>query len=379
MSTVSTYPLESGRAPRSFFPWLRGVIALAIAAAAATWTWQFTQDRVAAAEVKQELGRYGADAARNALRSQPLSSAILRDLALALDGDFSASKPLLELAEQISRREPATQLLLLEASAQAGDTPGTLRHYDALLSTAPALHPQLIGVLSKAVAEPEIFSGLSQYAERSWFVPLVEAAANQPGGAATARALAGNAALLTQPDSRDRLAPRLITALSRDGYFNEAITLAKSIGNARWSDLGFSEASLDPRLGTLAWQIATGPSVNAEWRAPNALAVSVEPGRLVQIASRVTSLSPGSYRLTVRLETPSPPGTSAEWRIRCKGGNSAEVAVVAMPVPAEPVEFAAPIAIPAACSIQEWSLWAEAADAQLPSQLLLSQLAVVAQ
>lgn len=336
-----------------------------------------------AARAELEPGQRSAEAARAALRRQPLDVAALRDLALAEGADSAAGRRLLQLGDQVSRREPATQLLLLEANAQGGDSAAALRHYDALLSTVPALRQELLGILARALAEPEIQEQLLRYADRPWFLALIEAAAKPSaagaGSATRAVALAGRAGLLTQPESRDRLAPRLIGALTLEGRLSEARALAAATGNRGWMALGFSAASLDERLGLFAWQLSQTPAVSSEWRAPGTLAIAVEPGRRAQVAARITSLTAGAYRLSLHLAVPSEPGAASEWRIACHGVGGAKIALSPMPAPVEPTMLTVRLVVPAGCPFQDWSLWAEGADAQAPSQVLLSRLEVAAE
>lgn len=362
------------------FSW-RAIAMLGAGMLIAAWVWQAARGFIDSAVKDHTPGDQSANHARAALRDQPLSSADLRDLALAIDGDLISekSKELLYLADRVSRREIATQLLLLNISAQTGEARAAIRHYDAVLATTPALRNQLIGILANAASDPEIFEELLSYADRAWFVDLVEAAASQTGGVRVALSLAKRTKLLTSPNSRDRLAPRLIEALISAGQYAQAYGIAKSIGHPRWDDIGFSEASLDTRLGGFAWQIVQSPTVSAEWRAPTSLSILVEPGRLVPVAKRITSLTPGSYQVKLQLEAPSPPGAQTQWTIRCEDVAATPIKAIIIPAPQRLETIVEPITVPQNCPFQEWDLWAAAADAQMPSQTLLSWLSVKAQ
>lgn len=355
---------------------LRGIALIAITLTCSAWVWQVGQSHIAPEKGAAEVASLDESAARAALRKQPLNSAALRDLGLARDSNGSADRTLLNLAARVSRREPATQLLLLDANAQEGEIAAALRHYDALLSTEPELQTKLLGLLAGALPEAEVYAEVQRYAGRPWFVALLDTAAAQPGSAMLALRLALGAGLLAQPDTRERLAPRLIAALYDQGRIQDARGIAQTIGQAGWQDIGFSEVSLDPRLANFGWQMSGSPSVAAEWRAPDALAVSIEPGRRVQVARRVTSLASGTYVLRLEVEAPSPPAARIEWQIKCGAPVTADIRTITIPTTTTPIRVEEQLTIPATCAYQDWSLWAEGADAQLPSQALLSKLAV---
>lgn len=358
---------------------LRVTAVLAVSLACTAWVWQVAHSYVAPVKAAVEVGSADENAARAALRKQPLNSAALRDLALALGGNGNADRNLLNLAARVSRREPATQLLLLDANAQEGEIAAALRNYDALLSTEPELQTKLLGLLAGALPEPEVYAEVLRYAGRPWFVALLDTAAAQPGSAVLALRLALGTGLLAQPETRERLAPRLIGALSVQGRVQDARDIAQTIGQAGWQDIGFSEASLDPRLANFAWQMTGSPSVAAEWRAPSSLAVSIEPGRRMQVARRVTSLAGGTYVLRLEVAAPSPPAARIEWQIKCSTPAAADILTFQIPAASTPITVEKQLTIPAACAFQDWSLWAEGADAQLPSQAVLSKLAVTRQ
>lgn len=373
--------------------WLRRGLVGLISVAAAVGAWQASRESLALAAAKQALGERDAAAARAALRIQPLDAPALRDLALArggtgagmvggVTGDAArANLSLLKLADRVSRRDYGTQLLLLEANAAAGDVPATLRHYDVLLAGVPGSSADLFKVLVPALALPEVQAGVLAYRDRAWFVGLVEAVAAQPaeaepGAAGLALTLARQAGLLAKPEPRDRLAPRLITALVAAGQTEAAWTLAGQIGAPRWADVNFASPTRDERLGAFAWRLTATPSASAEWREGDALAVSVEPGRVVEVAARITRLAAGPHRLSLGFAVPSAPGAGIEWRVRCVGQEGSGFAVTALPPPAEPITHQEIITIPEGCPFQAWSLWAEGADAQTASQATLSQLTV---
>lgn len=344
--------------------------------ALAAWAWQAGQPMSTSAKLPTSLN---AEAARAALRVQPLNGPALRDLAIATDEDLTDGGKLIALAGQVTRRDPATQLILLETSTGTGDIRAALAHYDALLSTYPVLQAKLLETLSGALAEPEIAQEALRYADRPWFLSLLETTAGNPGGADIALSLTQKANILRNPQNQDRLAPRLIQTLAQAGRYDEARTIANAVGKDGWEKLGFSAASTDTRLGNFAWQLAATPSVRAEWREPSTFAVSLEPGRRVQVAYRTTSLGPGAYRLSFAIEAPSPPGAAIKWLVNCSDAAAKEIGSYSFPVPPSRTVVDRMLTVPGSCPQQNWALVAEALDAQIPSQTLISQLDLVRQ
>lgn len=345
--------------------------------AAAAGAWGVSVEALAMADAEDAPGARSAAAARAALLAQPLEASALRDLALARGGG-ALDLRLLALADRVSRRDFQTQILLLEASAQGGDTAATLRHYDALLSAAPAARDELFGVLTRALPIPEIQAGVLAYRDRAWFADLVAAAARQSGRARLALDLARRGGLLAPGEARDRLAPALIDALLSDGEAGAAAGLAGAVGPREWRDLGFGAAARDERLGAFAWRLAASPAVAAGWGEGGGLSLAVEPGRRAVAATRVTALAPGAYRLYLTLAASEPPAAQAEWRVACLGSEGEPFLAATAPAPEREIVHEEALTIPADCPLQSWSLWAEGEDAQTPSRVTLSRLAVVA-
>jgi hypothetical protein len=73
-------------------------------------------------------------------------------------------------AARVSRREPRTQLWLIEHYAQQNDTARTLNHYDILLMTKPVIQRLLFPRLSNAIADAPIRAALIPYLrqDKAW-------------------------------------------------------------------------------------------------------------------------------------------------------------------------------------------------------------------
>jgi hypothetical protein len=71
--------------------------------------------------------------AKRSLRSDPLNRRVLRLVGLTIGekGDVQRSERIMLLANDVSRRDAATQLWMIERLVQRGDVKGAVMHYDA--------------------------------------------------------------------------------------------------------------------------------------------------------------------------------------------------------------------------------------------------------
>ncbi|MGC6399986.1 hypothetical protein ACNI3Q_05335 [Sphingomonas sp. FW199] len=113
--------------------------------------------------IRQRTDRQRADRlAGRALAAEPLSVKALTALAIGVDiaGDTPAARRLFVHSDALSRRELGTRIWLIEDAVSRGDVPGALRHYDIALRTEPSAPELLYPILTEAIAEPEIATGL---------------------------------------------------------------------------------------------------------------------------------------------------------------------------------------------------------------------------
>lgn len=314
-------------------------------------------------------------AALESLARQPLDAAALRQLALEDGLENASGVQLLQLAAQVSRRDRDTQLYLLEMNAQAGDMPAALRHYDALLSANPQTGPVLLGILARGLNDPALRAALLPYAARSWFPGLVRQATSADLDPQHALALAREAGLLRQASSRNAIAPPLIRALHARGATAAAVGLADELGIAGWQGLGFTAATLDPRLGPLAWKLERSGSGAAQWREPDALAITVAPLRSAIVAQRQTLYTPGSYLLSFALQTVSGGAASElEWALACPGMTPMTVIGEVQAGEGTDRRLTFAVTIPSGCHRQQWRLRALGADTASATTIELSDI-----
>ncbi len=352
---------------------LRITLAVPLTLAGAAFAWHSASLQVAAAESPPR----DADTARVALRGQPLDAAGLRVMALEQGQQGAQSDRLLKLSAAVTRRDRETQIYLLEARARAGDIAGTLAHYDALLSTTPELAGLLFGVLGQALSDRSVVAGLADYRGRQWLPGLVRHAAGAGGDPRGALALARAADLLAESRARDDLAPALISGLLEAGAGAEAAAVADRLGLSQWRGMGFNVQTLDPRLGGLGWKLESQGAASASTIGAGVLAVTAQPQRLGIVARRTTAWSPGRYRLAYKVEVPAIAAASVIWRLACVPGGAGLVNLVNGQIDAGG-RHGVVVTVGADCPQQEWSLWAEGADSQVPSSALVSEVSVEA-
>lgn len=91
-----------------------------------------------------------------ALRREPMDGAALRNLALlsASDGRDGEARDLLLLAEQLSRRDARTNLLLAEGFAKDEDLPATVQRIDQALRSSTAARREVLPLLYQMLEQP---------------------------------------------------------------------------------------------------------------------------------------------------------------------------------------------------------------------------------
>ena len=316
-----------------------------------------------------------AETLRDKLRADPLQAEALRNLATS---GGRRDLDLLHLSERVSRRDPVTQLILLDAAARAGDLNRTLSHYDVLLSTTPQVASALSAQLTSAVGNEEVASQLYRYGDREWFIAFLSAAASSAPDPRSVADLVKKTRQLSDPAAAKRLGPPLLQSLVKAGHIADAFDLVGAIaqGSKDWRVFHFSEATLNWRMAPLTWTLLASPQARAEYTAPGAVAVTVAPLVQAQVLRRITGLAPGRYRLDQTVTYPSAPSATLQWRLKCLHGASASQPVWQhrMSGGVQAGSSASEITIPAECQYQEWTLTALGDDAQTASKAELKDL-----
>jgi hypothetical protein len=322
--------------------------------------------------------------ARAALRAEPLLAAAVRQLALVETPDNPArGMPRLRLDEQITRRDVATQLQLIDAAARMGDVVEALRHYDRALLVAPDLAPKLFPILSRAMSEPEIWTALRKYAARPWFNLLLGASLGNGAEPSSVIRLAAYARPSEVPGedntSKQALCTQLLRQLVAGGDYAEARDFARSLpgsAHAVLGDIGVNAATTDARLAPLGWELSNDDAVETSLVNGEGLDVRIAPARSALAATRVTLLPAGEYDLAFDLiYAEGVTHAALSWDVQCLSGGT--IWHQPMPSLAGRVTFHAQFVVPAGCEAQSWHLNASADEGQFVSTARLTRLSLV--
>lgn len=308
--------------------------------------------------------------ARAVLRDDPLDAAAMRQLGQ------------LALAERISRRDAATQAILLRQAAASNDYRGTFMHLDTVLATDPSAGQRFFAPMATLLADPQVRSALAGYGHRAWFGTFAAAAVTETGNPAdlVALLLANRA-----PASEAAVSalPRLLTRLLDEDEYPAARDLALRFGKAEpraLDDFAMSPASVDPRFAPLSWRLADSEAVQAGLTPEGALEVRLRPGVVAAFAERVTALAPGGYAIEQSATRGEGDGTLlVAWELRCRRGDRVErVWRQPLPMQAEGGHHRAQLEVPADCPLQHWRLTALADDTQSDSTFTIAGLRIAA-
>ncbi len=302
-----------------------------------------------------------------ALRQDPTAVVAASTLAINVQilGDVRRAERLANYAEFLSRRDLATQILLIENAVTRNDVAGALRHYDIALRATSKSTGILFPVLAGAIADPEIRPALTRtLAKRPpWSALFLEyASANSPDPRATSL-LFGDLVRAGYPIS-EMSRTLLIDTLASRGFFDDAWSLYVSF--RRGAD---RQSSRDPELTAdlvhptvFDWRAVTDGGISAslqrgmlDFAAPSSVGGT--------LAEQVQLLAPGQYRLEGHsIGIDQTPGSSPYWQLRCRDGR--ELGRVDVPNSASANgKFVGQFTVPTGCSTQILAMIAKPSDA----------------
>lgn len=300
--------------------------------------------------------------ALEALRVDPLDHLAVRQLAmLDIQSSLSAAQIKLKLAENITRRDLLTQLVLADAQARLGNYRDSLRHYDRMLVIYPQVSGVVLPMVAAAANQPAILQELVAYEQRNWFWELLSGPARKKLQMSTMASL-WNLLNLAPPkagltDRKSKLLGALIDARAFDDVANIARKDA-SVGQDAFT-LGFRLS--DPKTPTtpFAWK-HLGREAQTRITKDGALEFEVPAGRQILLASKMTALGSGAYDLSLK-EMSGAVGSSGQihLELRC---------LSAKPIKAQKITASLagrqtvhhPISVPSECVLQNWYLVADA-------------------
>ncbi|WP_188053191.1 hypothetical protein [Sphingosinithalassobacter sp. CS137] len=279
-----------------------------------------------------------------ALQRDPTSvtaAATLGILAAMADDDARAVGAF-TYAQSLSRRDPTTNLWMIEHAVQAGDVRSALANYDRAMLTSRSLRPLLTTTLAQATSDPAVFAELAPMVRRRplWWADYVSAfITSSPTPARTFPRMFALLALNPQvPREREWLKAAMHRLIDEKAYATAAAfyraTVPGSVGLLR---NGSFEAAND--FPPFDWQFTDTPELLARQEAASgagggaALLVEVQRDRGGLAAQQLLTLAPGQYRLTGHVGAPDAIAVAnARLALRCYR-SPGELASITLPTP----------------------------------------------
>ena len=285
-----------------------------------------------------------------------------------LRGDATQSDRLFALSWDLSRRELRSQIWAIEDAVNRGDIAGALHHYDIALRTSSDTHAMLFPVLTAALTEPRIRSGLlrilaSQPIWRDAFITYAATSGTEVEG--TFRLFVeGRRTGLTVPETEQAaFINTLIGGGKADAAWSYYTRLRPDAERGRSRDPNFT-LSTDARA-EFDWRIGDEPGLSVailRTEAGGLVDFSAPPSGGGVVVHQRQLLPPGAYRLEGRSRGIDQPERSQPyWSLTCEDGR--ELGRVAVEnSPKDGGRFAGQFIVPQDCISQVLALMARPSD-----------------
>jgi hypothetical protein len=267
------------------------------------------------------------------LRRDPLSRVALRVLAVdqALGRHRDAARALFQISNRISRRDPGTQIWLLDDRARHQDLAGTLSHYDAALSTSPSSAALLYPALTKALSFPEIDAELAPliHQGRSWADGFVNYATVHVGKAADLGRVLEAAAPLPASRERGIILSQVLQRFVDQGDVAGARAFAVRLMGADahvLDQFGISTETISSNLSPLTWTVSSGGTILAELSPKGRIEILAPPDAFGTVLTRTFFPHPGRYTLEQSVSYPEGgEPIPLKWQAICVTGGTGRV------------------------------------------------------
>lgn len=295
------------------------------------------------------------EAIRAGLRSGALNAALVRLLAIdaELERDLQKARSLMGTADRISRRDPLSQMWLIEDAVRRDNVQQALAHYDIALSTSYDSRPLLFSVLSGALADAETRSGIARYiaARRPWRKQFLEYAANAAAPADVAALLleAGVAGDAELRPTNSLLLNKFASAHDVPGAQRYALKLP-GMDARQLTTYGFTAATTQPAFAPVTWRLMDSNGVNASLAADGQISVQVASGSEGLAAHRIVRLAPGRYLFSHKTSFTEPLPTAVRWEWQCLGAEVGPLWQQSVPLQERTTEHRWTVAVPAKCT-----------------------------
>lgn len=333
--------------------------------------------------------------ARKALEQQAVNPKALRLLGYKADaqGEEQRALALVKMAARLSRREPGTQLWLIEHYAQANDTEKTLEHYDIVLTTRPDTQALLFPRLSNAIADAPIRAALIPYLrqDKAWTSAFLWHAINSDKDVSNVVNLILEAkgfprnkpGVETSREQEKSLINRLV-AENRFADARRIYGLVPGASPALLTDPAFADHDRDGRFGAMVWRIPDDPNAGGGFsgskgqgqsnRERPTLSIFANSATTRTVATRLLYLQPGSYRIAVKFaQFERGDGGYVQLQMRCPT-NEASAPLWTFGV--DPKRGVGQFDVPASCPVQFLDIVASGGKGQLGLEAVIASIAI---
>jgi hypothetical protein len=334
-----------------------------------------------------ELGDADTAAIRETLRERPLNAQALAIIglgAISASGSDQAGSRLMALADKVSRREPLSQVWLIEAASTSGDVREAIRHYNAALSVKPELSPSLFPVLTNALDFAEVRGALRPLILRGapW-LPSFVTSASTSANLDSLLALVLPVSEKLKDGAYGQANATIIYRLAAEGRQADAINYAKSVmqgfSEFEFAKFGVTGFTQDERLGNLSWRLTDGETITASADATGEVSADIQPAAQGPIMARDVMVAAGrQYEFMQDVQRNSgPPLASLRWQATCPavyGGKIIWSQIV--PTDERTMKYKSAFFVPSNCHVLRAELLVVGPDGQLPSSIKVSGLSL---
>jgi hypothetical protein len=268
--------------------------------------------------------------AADALRDDPSDVAALSALALYYNliedpraGRFAA------LADAVTKRDRLSQIVLGQEAAERGDIAASMQHLTTAIVTSDRGRPEIFAVISRLSDRQDLRQALRPYVtdDTTWMREFLQFLLRSgPQGPIYAADILLRADPVQSAKLQQEIGGELFGFLVERQRFDLVRQLYPRVRRDRPDiarDASFSQATIDPTFGWLAWHSPTDASYGAEF--------NVDGERIVPLVyanddrgvalKRVLMLPPGRYGLIEQRELfGGGEDGAAIWRLSCGAG-----------------------------------------------------------
>lgn len=297
--------------------------------------------------------RLAAEHARKALERSPLSPVGARVLGFTKEaqGDRAGAHALLMQAGELSRRDLATRLWLIEDAVARNDVSGALRQFDLAMRSSATARSILFPILTNAIADDAFVDPVVELLRSSpnWAPEFVVNAAAT--GQATENLSEIVARVPSLGDPNRGLRQILINQLVREQKYDAAARFFAAVKNHARSPINNNRFQ-QPRgaLTPLEWEMSGEVGHGAEFT-EGGLRLYADSSSGGPVARQLLTLPPGTYQLqTTGYARSADPYGGADWIIDC--AEPAPAHLLTLRLPTSPGSVGGEFSVPAGCTGQ---------------------------